>query len=61
MDATELLNKLSADEIRKRLDDLDNEQRALRVLLRSLLARRRAEARRCSQEPPSQKAVSRGR
>jgi hypothetical protein len=41
-----LIAQLSADEIRARLDELDAEQRALRVLLRSVAARERALARR---------------
>jgi hypothetical protein len=45
-DPLALLDRLSAEEIRNRIDRLDAEQRALRVLLRSVLARERALAKR---------------
>jgi hypothetical protein len=45
-DPVTLLSHLPADAIRARMDELEAEQRALRVLLRSALARERALARR---------------
>ena len=40
--ATELLERLDPDQIRERLAALEGEREGLRVLLRSILARRRA-------------------
>jgi hypothetical protein len=45
-DALGLFAKLTAADVRARLDALDDERRALLTLLRSLLARERAAARR---------------
>ena len=40
---TQLLDSLDAEEIRRRLQTLDAEEKALRVLLRAALARNRVE------------------
>jgi len=43
--ASELLQQLSADEIRRRLDEIDTESKTLRTLLRSVVAKETAQRR----------------
>jgi hypothetical protein len=49
-DAAKLVKSLDADEIARRLEELADEERALRVLLRSARARENAVRRRRSQK-----------
>jgi hypothetical protein len=44
-DFAALIDSLDADAIRAQLEDLDRQERALRVLLRSAVARQRAQQR----------------
>jgi hypothetical protein len=57
-DAAAILASLSAEQIEHRLDILDAETRALKVLLRSVRARERAAARRAVPAPIGAKQVS---